>query len=169
MPLKLLLFVLTALSLSAAEPAATAKCVFCDIVAGRTAQSGTICYRDDTVVAFMNHAPRNPGHLLIVPVRHTVDFLSAPAETVAHMHTVAQLLAAAIRRTDLKAEGFNFQSNTGKAAGQSVFHLHLHVIPRFTGEPASPTAESRPVLPIADLEAVAQKIRTALAEAPKTE
>lgn len=169
MPTKILLFLLTSFSLTAADVSSSAKCIFCEIVAGRTAQSGTICYRDETVVAFMNHAPRNPGHLLIVPVSHAVDLLDAPAATVAHLNEVAQLLARAIKRTDLKVEGFNFQSNTGKAAGQSVFHLHLHIIPRFAGEAPSPTAESRLILPIAGLEAVAKKIRAALADEPKLE
>jgi histidine triad (HIT) family protein len=82
------------------------------------------------------------------------------------MLQVAQVIAKAIKKTDLKAEGFVLQSNTGAAAGQTVFHLHLHVMPRFTGEALSVPGESRPITPAAELDAVAGKIRAALSEEP---
>ncbi len=108
-------------------------CVFCDIVAGKQQQEG-IVYRDDKCVAFLSIGPRNPGHVLVVPLVHADNFLEVPADTMHAMTDAARKIVEAIRRTDLKCEGFVLQMNTGKAAGQTVFHAHLHVIPRFAGE-----------------------------------
>lgn len=135
-------------------------CVFCDIAARKTPQSSTIVYQDDLVVAFMDRAPRNPGHVLIVPIQHADGILDVPASTVSRMADVAQKIATAIKKTDLKADGFNLQSNTGRAAGQSVFHLHLHVIPRFVGEP--PYQGEKNIASPVEVEAVAKKLRDIL-------
>ncbi len=145
---------------AAAAETAPAPCVFCEIAAGRTGQADREVYRDDLAVAFMDRAPRNPGHVLVVPLRHAENALEVPPATLAHLAVVAQRLAQAIRRTDLRAEGFNLQTNAGRAAGQTVFHLHVHVIPRFAGEP--PPGEKAVAAP-ADLAAAAAKIRAALA------
>lgn len=102
------------------------SCIFCEIAAGKTSQGSTIVYQDDLVVAFMDRAPRNPGHVLVIPIQHADGILDVPPSTVSRMAAVAQKIATAIKRTDLKADGFNLQSNTGRTAGQSVFHLHLH-------------------------------------------
>lgn len=136
-------------------------CVFCDIAAGRTSQSRTIVYRDDLVVAFMDRAPRNPGHVLIIPIQHADGILNVPAPTLSRMAAVAQRIATALTKTDLMAEGFNLQSNTGKAAGQSAFHLHLHVVPRFAGEP--PNLGEKNIASPGEIEAVATKLREVLA------
>jgi histidine triad (HIT) family protein len=139
-------------------------CIFCEIAAGKT-RSGTIVYQDDLVVAFMDRAPRNPGHVLVIPIQHAEGILDVPAPTVSRMAAVAQKIATAIKRTDLKADGFNLQSNTGRAAGQSVFHLHLHVIPRFVGEP--PYEGEKNIAPPEEVAAVAKKLREVLAREPK--
>lgn len=97
------------------------------------------------------------GHVLIVPVAHAENFLEIPADTMHAMTDAAKKLADAIKRTDLKMEGFVLQMNTGKAAGQTVFHAHLHLIPRYPGE----AAEQRPMFELAP---VAAKIRAALAQ-----
>jgi histidine triad (HIT) family protein len=121
------------LSLRAAD---TPKpCVFCEIIAGTRQQEG-IVYRDDTVIAFLSIGPRNPGHVLIVPVAHAENFLEVPAGTMHAMTDAAKRIAEAIKRTDLRMDGFVLQMNTGKAAGQSVFHAHLHLIPRYDGDEA---------------------------------
>ncbi len=144
--------------------AAEQTCVFCEIAAGKGAAEASVVYRDERVVAFMDRAPRNPGHVLVVPREHADDALTVPPATLGHLVQVAQRIARAIGRTDLKAEGFNLISNNGKAAGQTVFHLHLHVVPRFAGEPATAAAgEPRPVRPAEELAAIAAKIRAALA------
>lgn len=135
------------------------SCVFCEIVAGTRPQEGVV-HRDDQCVAFLSIGPRNPGHLLIVPVVHAENFLEVPAGTMHAMTDAAKKLADAIKRTDLKMEGFVLQMNTGKAAGQSVFHAHLHLIPRYAGEPEERRPEPR--VPMAELAPVAAKIRAAL-------
>lgn len=127
---------LSVLSLSGAE-----TCVFCEIVSGAK-QQDSIVYRDDTVVAFLSIGQRNPGHVLIIPATHADNFLEVPVDTMHHMTDVAKKIAEAIKRTDLKMDGFQLQMNTGKSAGQAVFHAHLHLIPRFAGD--SPAGASVP-------------------------
>lgn len=153
--LSILISFLTARADDAPKP-----CVFCDIIAGKRQQEG-IVYRDDQVVAFLSIGPRNPGHVLVVPAVHADDFMAVPEATMHHMTDVAKRIAAAIKRTDLKMDGFVLQMNTGKAAGQSVFHAHLHIIPRYVGEPEERRPEPR--VPMEQLAPVAAKIRAALA------
>ena len=105
----------------------TKPCVFCEIVAGRL--EAAIIYRDANVVAFLANSPQNPGHVLVVPVQHADGILDLPPATARAMITLAQKIAQALKRTDLQADGIRLQMNTGAAAGQSVFHAHLHVIP----------------------------------------
>lgn len=141
-----------------APPQAT-PCVFCEIVAGKRQQEGLV-YRDDQVVAFLSIGPRNPGHVLIVPVAHAKDFTEVPDATMHAMTDLAQKLVRAMRRTDLKMDGFQLQMSNGKAAGQSVFHAHLHIIPRFEGELPAKVPEDRVGMDV--LAPVAAKIRAAL-------
>lgn len=143
----------------AALAQAPAPCVFCEIIAG-TRQPEGIVYRDDQVVAFLSIGPRNPGHVLVVPVAHAEGFLDIPADTMHAMIDTAKRIAEAIKRTDLRMDGFVLQMNTGKAADQSVFHAHLHLIPRYVGEPAAKTPADRVGLDV--LAPVAAKIRAAL-------
>lgn len=157
-PGRILLFLLLLVSLSAGE---IKPCVFCEIIEGTRQQEG-IVYRDDKVIAFLAIGPRNPGHLLIVPVAHAENFLEVPADTLHAMTDAAKKLADAIKRTDLKMDGFVLQMNTGKAAGQSVFHAHLHVIPRYEGE--APEQKPEPRVPMSELAPVAAKIRAALVQ-----
>jgi diadenosine tetraphosphate (Ap4A) HIT family hydrolase len=158
--LPIVLWLLCSLSLLAADE--KKPCVFCEIAAGRL-DANRVVYRDETVVAFVNRAPRNPGHVLVVPIQHADGILDAPPATVRHLFEVAQVIAKAIQRTDLKAEGFVLKSSTGAVAGQTVFHLHLHGIPRFKGETPEPLpGQELPIAPAAELDAVAAKIRAAL-------
>ena len=140
----------------AGEPS---PCVFCDIVAGRA--PAAIVFRDERVVAFMDHSPHNPGHVLVVPVQHAADILGVPAATAEEMMVVAQKVARAIRKSGLKADGFNFRMNTGAAAGQTVFHTHLHVIPRYVDD-AGGQSHVGERLPVDELEPIAAKIRAEL-------
>ena len=112
--------------------AASPTCIFCEIVAGDAPAS--VVYRDPLVTAFMDIQPVNPGHLLVIPNEHAVYLADLPPATGGRMFEVAQLLAGALRRTRLKCEGINFFLADGEAAGQEVFHVHLHVLPRFAGD-----------------------------------
>ncbi len=152
------LLLLVATGLAGGE-VAKKPCVFCAIVAGER-QQDSVVYRDEKCVAFLSIGPRNPGHALIVPVVHADNFLEMPPDTLHAMTDAAKKIAEAIKRTDLKMEGFVLQMNTGKAAGQSVFHAHLHIIPRYEGEP--PEKKPEVMVPQEELALVAAKIRAAL-------
>ncbi len=107
-------------------------CIFCDIIAGRAPAS--IVYEDDQVIAFMDIFPINPGHTLVVPKRHASRLSQLDADTAAHMMAVAQRIAQAIYQSPIRAEGINLTLADGRAAGQEVPHVHLHVIPRYRGD-----------------------------------
>ena len=108
------------------------SCEFCEIVAGRAPAS--IVYRDDQCMAFMDIAPVTAGHLLVVPIEHATHLADLDRDVGRTLFGLAQTLAAAIRRSDLKPEGINLFLADGEAAGQDVFHVHLHVLPRYRGD-----------------------------------
>ena len=108
------------------------KCIFCDVIA-RTTPSFPV-YEDDETLAFLDIFPATEGHTLVVPKRHTQDLLSAEARSVEAMMRTTQLVARLLDDR-LKTDGINlFQANR-PAAWQTVFHLHMHVIPRYSGDP----------------------------------
>ena len=107
-------------------------CVFCEILAGRA--PGSFVHRDGQVAAIMDICPVNPGHLLVIPVEHASCLSDLPAETGGRMFGVARRLACAARASGLRCEGVNLLLADGACAGQEVFHAHLHVIPRFSGD-----------------------------------
>src|SRR6478609_11725655 len=106
------------LILTSAKAAAPAVCPFCAIAAGKQQQEGVV-YHDDQVTAFLSLGARNPGHILIVPNQHFENFMTLPDATMHHMTDVAKVLVEALKRTDLKCEGFMLQMSNGKPAGQS--------------------------------------------------
>lgn len=110
----------------------TADCVFCRIVAGTAPAS--VAYADDRVVAFLDIAPITPGHLLVVPRAHAVGLADLDPDTGGHLFQVAQRMAAGLRRSGLRCDGVNLFLADGAAAFQEVFHLHLHVLPRWRGD-----------------------------------
>ena len=103
-------------------------CVFCAIVARRAPAS--FVYEDEHVAAFMDLFPVHPGHLLVIPKRHVVDLTDCPAELAARLFRESARLAPAVVEA-ARADGFNVWTANGSAAGQEVFHLHLHVLPRY--------------------------------------
>ncbi len=103
-------------------------CIFCAIVEG-VAQASVV-YEDDLAVAFLDLSPVHSGHALVVPRTHYVDLTASPTELAGHLMSVAQMLAPRIVRV-VGATGFNVWTANGASAGQEVFHLHLHVLPRF--------------------------------------
>ncbi|MEZ4768574.1 MAG: HIT family protein [Caldilineales bacterium] len=107
-------------------------CIFCAIVDNRAPAS--VIYEDDLCIGFMDIAPVNPGHALIVPRLHAAGLADLPEELGMHLFRVAQRTTAAIRSTSITCEGVNIFLADGEAAFQDVFHVHLHVIPRFSGD-----------------------------------
>jgi histidine triad (HIT) family protein len=108
------------------------SCIFCDIAAGIAPAS--VVHRDDCCMAFMDIQPVTPGHLLVIPLAHSACLADLDRTTGSHLFAIAQRLASAIRQSGLKSDGINFFLADGDAAGQEVFHVHLHVFPRFAGD-----------------------------------
>ena len=107
-------------------------CIFCAILAGQAA--GSFLYRDNLCAAIMDIHQPTTGKLLVIPNQHATYLADLPPETGARMFQVAQQLAAALRRSGIRCEGVNLFLSDGSAAGQDVFHTHLHVLPRFVGD-----------------------------------
>jgi diadenosine tetraphosphate (Ap4A) HIT family hydrolase len=110
-------------------------CVFCEIIAG-TAPAIRV-YEDDEVLGILDIRPFTRGHTLVIPKRHSVDLTDTPAPTLAAMMAVGKRIAGATRVSGLAATGNNVAINDGRSAMQSVFHIHLHVIPRRDGDKVS--------------------------------
>lgn len=104
------------------------KCVFCRIVAGEIPASKV--YEDDAVLAFLDIAPINPGHILVIPKDHHYGVTTIPEPLAGRLLATAAKIGAALLRA-AKADGFNLLLSNGTCAGQVVQHAHLHVIPRF--------------------------------------
>jgi len=90
----------------------------------------SLLYEDDVVMAFMDIRPLAAGHALVIPKVHYVDIFDIPAKELAAVHVAAKALAAAVKRVT-HADGISIIEQNGKAAGQDIFHLHVHVVPRF--------------------------------------
>jgi histidine triad (HIT) family protein len=110
-------------------------CVFCAIVSGET--PAIRIYEDDDYLAILDIRPFTRGHTLVIPKRHTVDLTDTPPDTVADLVRIGQRIARAARQSGLHADGNNVVINDGKAAFQSVSHIHLHVLPRQSGDKLS--------------------------------
>ena len=135
----------------------TAACVFCEIVAGRA--SASFVHEDESVVAFMDIRPVNPGHLLVVSRQHLESLSELGEELGSRLFNVARDLQSAIRASGIRCEGINLFVAEGEVAGQEVFHAHLHVVPRFAGDSFRVTADWPSLRPREELEAVAAKVR----------
>jgi len=107
-------------------------CIFCRILAGELPAS--FVHRDERTAAFMDIQPVNPGHLLVVPVQHGAHLADIDADAAADIMRVGHAAAAALRASGLKCEGVNLFLADGAAAMQEVFHVHLHVFPRYKGD-----------------------------------
>ena len=108
-------------------PSPHAHCIFCDVIRG--AAEVSVCYEDNSALAFMDIQPVNPGHVLVVPREHFESLLDLPPELNTHLFDVATRLAPVVR-TVSGTDGMNIVVNSGAAAGQDVFHYHIHLIPR---------------------------------------
>lgn len=111
------------------------SCVFCAIVSGDA--PAIRIHEDDDYLAFLDIRPIVRGHTLVVPKQHTVDLTDTPPSTLAEMVRIGQRIGRAARASDLAADGNNIAINDGRAAFQSVFHIHLHVAPRRAGDKLS--------------------------------
>lgn len=136
-------------------------CVFCAIVADEA--PAVRIYDDDDYLAILDIRPFTRGHTLVLPKHHTVDLTDTPPETLAGMTALGQRIALAARDSGLHADGNNLAINDGRAAFQSVFHIHLHVVPRRNGDKLA-FAKGMLLRRDPDRENTAQLLRAALAQ-----
>ena len=116
------------------------SCIFCAIVGGNA--DASVVYRDDLVTAFMDIRPVNDGHTLIIPNVHSTGLENIDERTGGRMFDVACRLSAAMPSAGIEREGLNLFLADGAVAGQTVFHAHLHVLPRHAGDPFRVQIES---------------------------
>lgn len=136
-------------------------CVFCRIVRGEA--PANVVYEDEKALAFMDINPATPGHTLLIPKQHFRNVFDLDEEVAAHLMKVAVRLAPVIKEA-MGADGLNILNANERAAFQSVFHFHLHLIPRWFDDDIKPLWVSRPGDP-AQIRAAASRIRQALAKA----
>lgn len=104
-------------------------CIFCKIINGELPCSKV--YEDDDFLAFMDIKPVNKGHVLVIPKIHKELMVDLDDNLVKKLIIIGNKINKAIRKSNIKSEGVNFFLADGEAAGQEVFHVHLHLIPRF--------------------------------------
>jgi histidine triad (HIT) family protein len=108
-------------------------CIFCGIITGDV--RATRVHEDDRTVAFMDIQPATRGHALVVPRTHAADLLEIGVQDLAACAATARRVAG-LAMSNLGADGVNLVNACGAAAWQTVFHFHIHVVPRYAGDPA---------------------------------
>ncbi len=106
-------------------------CVFCSIIKGDLPTN--IVYEDDIVMAILDTSQATRGHTLVIPKKHFVNIYDVDEETLKHMAVICKKVATLLTEK-LKADGCNIVSNNNKEAGQAIFHIHFHVIPRYVND-----------------------------------
>lgn len=107
------------------------RCIFCEIAARRAPAS--VVYEDDETLAFMDINPINPGHLLVIPKAHYRNIFDCPPAVAGKLLAAGARLAGPLRAIT-RCEGMNLMIANEPVAGQDVFHIHLHLLPRQTGD-----------------------------------
>lgn len=107
------------------------NCIFCKLASGEI-PTATL-YEDEEFRVILDQGPASKGHALILPKAHYTDLYELPDETAKKVMVLAKRMAAAMTQA-LECDGFNLVQNNGKAAGQTVFHFHLHLIPRYADD-----------------------------------
>ncbi|MEE3850789.1 HIT family protein [Gordonia sp. LSe1-13] len=137
------------------------SCVFCAIVEG-SSPARTV-YRDDAVIGILDIRPVTRGHTLVLPRDHSSGLADLAPEVGGRLFAAGQRIAAAMKSGDIAADGVNLVLNDGRAAFQSVFHTHLHVVPRHDGDKLS-FAKGLVVRRDPDPDHTAEILRAALAQ-----
>jgi histidine triad (HIT) family protein len=130
-------------------------CEFCKIV--RNEVSASRIYEDERVMAFLDIRPLNEGHTLVIPKEHYETIYNVPEEEIGHLFKIVRRVATAVKKA-VNAEGITISQHNEKAAGQDIFHLHVHIIPRYEGQKL-PRYEEIPEASREKLDVVAEKIR----------
>ncbi|KYG31835.1 HIT family protein [Alkalihalobacillus trypoxylicola] len=104
------------------------NCIFCKIIQKEI--PAAIIFEDDDVLAFMDISQVTKGHTLVIPKQHQKDIFELTTETAASLYQKVPLIAQALKDT-FEPIGLNIVNNNGEAAGQTVFHYHMHLLPRY--------------------------------------
>lgn len=115
-------------------------CVFCNISQDRVIAQNHLCF------AIYDGFPVSRGHVLIIPKRHVADYFSLTEEELMAMHQMIRELKIKLD-ADFSPDGYNVGVNVNEAAGQTVFHVHMHLIPRYKGDVENPRGGVRGVIP----------------------
>ncbi len=138
-------------------------CLFCKIVKGEMPAKKV--YEDDSVIAFLDINPANPGHTLVVPKKHTETIADIEDSDLEKVIVVVKNIAKKLK-DELDTAGLNIVQNNGKLAGQLVSHIHFHVIPRFAGDQVIITYQ-RAQVDENKMEEIRKKLTEEAAPAPK--
>jgi len=130
-------------------------CEFCKLVRKEGAVS--CIFEDELVMAFLDIRPMNEGHTLVIPKRHYENIYKIPDEEVAHLFKIVKRVACAVKE-GVNAEGISITQHNERAAGQDIFHLHVHIIPRYKGQKL-PKPSDIPEAKREKLNEVARKVR----------
>ena len=135
-------------------------CIFCKIAAGQI--PSTTVYETEALRVIADISPANLGHLLILPKTHAADFTELEEETALQVMSAARLVVRAMKK-GLAPDGINVVQNNGEAAGQTVRHYNMHIIPRYTGDTVQVTWKQLE-LPMEEIQKAAQAVQKALEE-----
>jgi histidine triad (HIT) family protein len=138
------------------EKSMGAVCVFCRIASGKAPAS--IVYEDTNILAFMDLNPANVGHTLVIPREHWENIYDVPEKTLAEMAAVVKRVSVAVKKT-VGADGIKIIQLNGRAAGQLVMHIHIHVIPTISKSGVMMGYRGRITPERRDLDENAKKIR----------
>ena len=130
-------------------------CIFCKVLSGEIPSQRV--YEDEHVVGVMDINPWTRGHAVVFPRKHTTDLFEIEDDELGHVAVAAKQLAAKMRDT-LDCDGINLLQSNGRAAWQTIFHLHIHVIPRYDDDPLEVPTRPQPADP-EELAEVAEEIR----------
>ncbi len=106
-------------------------CIFCKIINGELPSNKV--YEDSKVLAFLNIKALHPGHTLLITKKHYENIYEVPDDTVAHLGIITKKISIALKGA-VDADGINIGMNNGPAAGQIVFHTHIHIMPRYNND-----------------------------------
>jgi ATP adenylyltransferase len=139
------------------------RCIFCDAIAANDDAKMLVVFRGTKNYIILNRYPYTTGHVMVVPYAHVADLAAADPEVLSEMMRLAQRLKVALEKT-YHPEGYNLGMNLGRAAGAGVTgHLHLHVLPRWSGDSNFMTVVGETRVEPEDLATTYEKLRSALA------
>ena len=145
-----------------AEASKQGSCIFCDAVAASDDAQALIVLRAEKNFVILNRFPYTSGHVMVVPYAHAADLSAADPETLAEMMRLAQRVETALGNT-YHPEGLNIGMNLGRAAGAGIIgHLHLHVLPRWTGDSNFMTVVGETRVEPEELSTTYERLRRAL-------